>query len=60
MVSREEVHSGQRKKPTGDLESMFMETYDAEAGVFRSWFFDSNGSFPRNEMIGRWDGKTTR
>ncbi len=35
-----------------------METYDAQDGVFRSWFFDSDGNFPRNEMIGRWDEKT--
>lgn len=49
---------GNGKSQPGNLESMFMETYDSEAGVFRSWFFDSNGSFPRNEMIGRWDGKT--
>lgn len=47
-----------QKQEQGNVESMFMETYDDKDRVFRSWYFDSNGNFPRNEMIGRWDEKS--
>lgn len=48
---------GQKQEP-GNVESMFLETYDDKERVFRSWYFDSNGAFPRDEMIGRWDART--
>jgi hypothetical protein len=51
------IHGKQKRQP-GNAESMFIETYDTQDGVFRSWYFDSDGNYPRNEMIGRWDEKT--
>lgn len=48
---------GQKQEP-GNVESMFLETYDDKDRVFRSWYFDSNGGFPRGEMVGRWDSRT--
>jgi len=35
-------------------------TYDAEAKVYRSWFFGNQNEFPRGESIGRWDSRTDR
>ena len=35
-------------------------TYDAEAKVYRSWFFGNQNEFPRGESIGRWDPKADR
>ena len=47
-----------KKQEPGNVESMFLETYDDKDQVFRSWYFDSNGAFPRGETIGRWDAPT--
>ena len=35
-------------------------TYDAEAKVYRSWFFGNQNEFPRGDSVGRWDPKTER
>jgi hypothetical protein len=39
----------------GNAKSLILETYDAQAGVYRMWPFDSNGNFPRGEYRGTWD-----
>lgn len=48
---------GKHKRQPGNVESMFMETFDAQSGVFRSWYFDSEGNHPRSESTGAWDEK---
>jgi hypothetical protein len=49
-----------KHKHDNNQESTFLETYDIEGKTYRSWYFDSNGNFPRVEVIGQWDegGKT--
>jgi hypothetical protein len=49
-----------KHKHENKRESTFLETYDIDGKVFRSWYFDSEGAFPRAEVTGQWDeeGKT--
>jgi hypothetical protein len=42
-----------------NAETLELETYDAQQGVFRLWHFDSAGNFPRGNYEGRWDEKTS-
>jgi len=44
-----------------DAEGHFLSIYDAEAKVYRSWFFgNKQGQFPRGDAVGHWDPKTER
>jgi hypothetical protein len=39
-----------------DAKGHTLMAYDAEAKVYRSWFFgNKQGQFPRGDAIGRWD-----
>lgn len=49
------IIQGKYKHQPGNVESTFLETYDSQAEVFRSWYFDSNGNHPRGETTGQWD-----
>jgi len=40
---------------TEDFDFLLLRTYDKEKKVFRSWYFDSNGVFPRSDTTGRWN-----
>ena len=48
---------GKAKIKTDDTKSLWMSNYDAEAKVYRNWYFDNKGAFPRGKSIGRWDAK---
>ena len=44
-----------------DAKGRFLVMYDADAKVYRSWFFGNQpGQFPRGETVGRWDPKKER
>ena len=38
----------------------FLVHYDAEAKVYRSWYFGNRNQFPRGDTVGRWDPKAER
>jgi hypothetical protein len=44
---------------TDGTKARWLVTYDAEAKVYRSWFFHSK-HFPRGESVGHWDAKKER
>jgi hypothetical protein len=46
---------GKHVDQPGNVEAMSLQTYDAQSGVFRLWYFDSFGNFPRSEATGQWD-----
>ena len=41
--------------PRGKGTNMHLMTYDAHEGVYRFWYFDSQGDFPRADMKGTFD-----
>lgn len=49
---------GKQKQQPGNVESMSLMAYDTQSNVFRSWYFDSNGTLPRGELTGQWDEDT--
>ncbi|MFP6692580.1 MAG: hypothetical protein VB875_06170 [Pirellulales bacterium] len=38
----------------------WLMNYDAEAEVYRSWFFGNQNEFPRGDTVGRWNPKAER
>ena len=46
---------GRAKNETTGEDSLFLMTFDRKRKVYRFWHFDSQGNFPRGEMIGTWD-----
>ncbi len=41
-----------------DSEFLLLQTYDKEKKVYRRWYFDSAGLFPRSDTTGRWNPNT--
>lgn len=52
------VQKGASKNERG-VENIWLTHYDPEADVYRLWYFDSAGSFPRGESLGRRKGDDT-
>ena len=46
-----------RWQPAGN-QYLHLLSYDPEAKVYRSWYFDSAGGMPRGSTAGNWDEKT--
>jgi hypothetical protein len=46
---------GKHKQQPGNVEALWLETFDLQSGAFRTWYFDSNGGLPRGESTGQWD-----
>jgi len=40
---------------TEDYDFMILRTFDKEKKVFRNWYFDSIGAFPRSDTTGQWN-----
>ena len=41
--------------PQGKGTNLHLMTYDEHEGVYRFWYFDSSGAFPRGETTGKYD-----
>lgn len=39
-------------------EFLHLMSYDPDAKVYRSWYFDASGAMPRGSMTGTWDAKS--
>src|SRR5207237_165726 len=39
-------------------EFIHLMSYDPQAKVYRSWYFDAGGTMPRGSVRGSWDEKT--
>ena len=40
--------------------SHWLMNYDAEAEVYRYWYFDNKNSFPRGNSVGHWNARSGR
>lgn len=49
---------GKTKNLTTGGDSQFLMTFDRRSKKYRSWYFDSQGNFPRGESIGTWNQQT--
>lgn len=45
------------ENPRGKATNLHLMTYDPHEGVYRFWYFDSLGEFPRADMKGTFDEK---
>lgn len=45
------------ENPRGKGTNLHLMTYDPHEGVYKFWYFDSNGEFPRSDMKGTYDQK---
>jgi len=50
---------GEGKWQPGNAEFLHLVTFDPEAKVYRSWYFDAAGGIPRGSVTGTWDEKAT-